>query len=86
MSEVIRHGRTTHPSLGKCVEVSFRTWEGTRGKEVWTRAVFPIDQASRQLHRRCPTGYDDAGDRIACIAPSCSFYGSLVKFGGFRWA
>lgn len=80
-----RKGRLTHPTLGKCVRYAFRTTDN--GKLKTTTAIYPVDQNGRAAHKKHPSGYDEStSKRIGCIAPSCSFYSDLCKYGQFRWS
>jgi hypothetical protein len=90
MSVVERLGRVTHPTLGKCVRVKVRHWEGPTqpgrtGREVWTEVLVPSDQSKPQ-HKRHITAYTpDGRDRKYCISPSVSYFADLVKYASIRW-
>jgi hypothetical protein len=87
-----RLGRENHPTLGKCVRVKLRTWQGPveagrTGREVWTECLVPVEQHKYLQHKRHITAFDPAGDnRLFCISPSCSFYAELVKYANVRWS
>lgn len=92
MSAVERLGRENHPTLGKCVRVKLRHWEGPldagrKGREVWTECLVPVDQSDHQQHKRHITAFDAAGEkRQFCISPSVSYFADLTKYAGIRWS
>jgi hypothetical protein len=83
MSGLRRIRRGEHWLIGRFVVVQFCAFDA--GRYQWTESLFPVNQ-SRALHPRHPTGFDlVSGERNACVAPSCSFYGELCRYAGFRW-
>jgi hypothetical protein len=83
VSVVERLGRITHPTLGKCVRVKLRHWEG---REVWTEVLVPAEQHKHLQHPRHITAFTpDGSDRKYCISPSVSYFADLVKYANIRW-
>jgi hypothetical protein len=83
VSAVERLGRVTHPTLGKCVRVKVRHWEG---REVWTGSCWCQADQSKPQHPRHITAFTpDGSDRKYCISPSVSYFADLVKYASIRW-
>lgn len=75
-----RLGRAKHPTLGDCVKIGCMI---DRRREV---VLFPVDQRSRTMHPKHPTGYDpNTLERAGSYAPSLSFYSELCRYAQFRW-
>jgi hypothetical protein len=86
-----RVGRVKHPTLGPCVTVKVRHWEGPdrpsgKGREVWQTLLFPRDQFEHaQGPARAPVGFNEVGDRVLVISGSVSYRSELDRYGNFRW-
>lgn len=85
-NKIERLGKGKCPVIGPYIIVGMPFWCSERQKTVISKSLFPRNQWAIRCHPRHPTGFDMAtGKRNASVAPSCSFYGDLLKYGGFIW-
>lgn len=81
-----RLGKVSHPLIGSMVKVALVTWDGSRQRQDRRELLFPTDQRRITMHPKHPTGFDpETGTPAASVAPSCSFYADLCRYGQFRW-
>lgn len=87
MSEVFtKVGKVTHPTLGKCVHVRTRAWQGPtragdKGKHVFADSLVPLKQVAFSLR-----GYDPTtGELNATFSRSVSYSDELRKAAQARF-
>lgn len=87
-SGMMRLGKAKHPTLGECVRVKLRHWNGPiypgqKGRYEYTEHLFPRDQG-RWGAPPMLCGYDDDGRRTCTISSGVSYMSDLRKYGSFR--